>query len=164
MKYLNLLYIITTVQHIQLGLIFGTSISVVSWMVGIICNSLFSKTALYQKLSNLNFIESKTINRLIGINYFKWVVKHTVFKYFNQKISIRQGNANLNQLRNEMTLAEISHLIGFVMVAVFAVFFGFKVSVSYGISIMVPNIFLNLYPSLLQQENKRRIDRLNKII
>jgi hypothetical protein len=151
-------------QHIQLGLIFGTSISVVSWMVGIICNSLFSKSVLYQKLSNLNFIESKTINRLIGINYFKWVVKHTVFKYFNQKISIRQGNANLNQLRNEMTLAEISHLIGFLMVAIFAVFFGFKVSVSYGISIMVPNIFLNLYPSLLQQENKRRIDRLNKII
>lgn len=151
-------------HHIQLGLIFGASISIVSWMVGIIFNSLFSKAAFYQKFSNLNFIESKTINRMIGIKYFKWIVKNTFFKYFNQKITISQGNANLNQIRNEMTLAEISHLIGFLVVTVFAVFFSFKVSLSYGLSIMLPNIFLNLYPSLLQQENKRRIDRLNKII
>jgi len=27
---------------------------------------------------------------------------------------------------------------------------------------MIPNILMNLYPSLLQQENKRRIDRLIK--
>ncbi|MFY8024912.1 MAG: hypothetical protein ACOVNO_06160, partial [Sediminibacterium sp.] len=91
---------------------------------------------------------------MIGIKYFKWIVKNTIFKYFNQKITISQGNANLNQIRNEMTLAEISHLIGFLVVTVFAVFFSFKVSLSYGLSIMLPNIFLNLYPSLLQQENK----------
>jgi hypothetical protein len=149
-------------QHIKLGLIFGISISVVSWMVGIVCNSLFSKSLFYKKLSNLNFIRSKRINLYIGLNYFKWIVKNTAFKFFNQKIKLANGNTDLNLIRNEMILAEISHLIGFLFVAIIAVFFSFKISLTYGLSIMVTNILLNLYPSLLQQENKRRIDRLKK--
>ncbi len=149
-------------QHIKLGLIFGISISVVSWMVGIICNSLFSKTTFYKRLSNLNFIKSKSLNKCIGLKYFKWIVKNTVFKFFNQKIKISNGNTDLNHLRNEMLLAEISHLIGFFFVSIIAVFFSFKITLTYGLSIMIPNILLNLYPSLLQQENKRRIDRLKK--
>ena len=111
-------------------------------------------------MSNLNFIESKIFNRIIGINYFKWIVKNTFFKYFNQKIKMGSGNINLHELKNEMTLAEISHLIGFLFVSVFAIFYCFKISLAYGVSIMIPNIFLNLYPSLLQQENKRRIGKL----
>lgn len=147
-------------QHIKLGLIFGISISVGSWMLGIVCNSLFSNTLFYKQLSNLNFISSKRINQYIGLKYFKWVVKNTAFRFFNQKIKLGNGNTDLNFIRNEMFLAEISHLIGFLFVAVIAVFFSFKVSFTFGLSIMVPNILLNLYPSLLQQENKRRIDRL----
>ncbi|MGZ5221269.1 MAG: glycosyl-4,4'-diaponeurosporenoate acyltransferase CrtO family protein [Chitinophagaceae bacterium] len=33
----------------------------------------------------------------------------------------------------------------------------------FGLIIMIINIFMNLYPALLQQENKRRIDKLIKI-
>jgi len=32
----------------------------------------------------------------------------------------------------------------------------------FGLTIMIVNILMNLYPSLLQQENKRRIDKLIK--
>jgi hypothetical protein len=149
-----------TMKNIILGLTFGTSISIVSWMIGIIFNGIFGKTEFYKKLSNLNFIESKSLNKNIGMEYFKWFVKNTFFKFLNQKIKLENKNNDFKNIRDEMTLAEISHLVGFIFVALFAIYFSFRVNLIYGLAIMIPNIFLNLYPSLLQQENKRRIDKL----
>ncbi len=147
-------------KYIILGMTFGTSISVVSWMIGIIFNGIFGKTEFYYKFSNLNFIESKSLNKKIGMGYFKWIVKNSFFKFFNQKIKLESKNIDLKYLRNEMVLAEISHLVAFVFVTLFAIYYCFKVNLIYGLTIMIPNIFLNLYPSLLQQENKRKIDQL----
>lgn len=136
--------------------------SVISWIVGMILNALLTKTGYYQQLANLNFIKSKALNKKIGIKYFKWILKNTFFKYFNQKIKLENKKTDLSKIRYEMTLAEISHLIGFIFVTIAAVYFSFTKSPVIGISMMFPNILLNVYPSLLQQENKRRIDKLIK--
>jgi len=53
-----------------------------------IFNSILMKTEYYKNLSNLNFIVSKNLNKKIGIGFFKWIVKNTPFKYFNQKLKI----------------------------------------------------------------------------
>ena len=105
---------------------------------------------------------SKTLNKNIGIEYFKWIVKNTFFKFFNQKISLKNKNIELTEIRKEMTIAEISHLIGFVFVTVFALYKSVSHNYIFGLTIMIVNILMNLYPSLLQQENKRRIDILIK--
>lgn len=151
-----------TLKYIALGLVSGTSFSLISWMIGIIFNGLFSNTQFYKKLSDFNFIEGRMFSRIIGMKQFKWIVKNTFFKFFNQKIKIGNRNINLDQLKREMTLAEISHWIGFLFVSLLAFFYSFNFSFLYGMTMMIPNIFLNLYPSLLQQENKRRIDRIIK--
>ena len=147
-------------KHLVLGFLYGLSISFISWIVGMLLNSLLIKTKYYPKLSNLNFISRKTLNKGIGLTYFKWIVKNTFFKFFNQKIKLNNKKTDLNEIRHEMTLAEVSHLIGFIFVLVVAVYMSFSKGIVFGISIMIANIFMNLYPSLLQQENKRRIDRL----
>lgn len=139
---------------------FGISISFISWIVGMLLNSMLVKTQYYEKLSNLNFIPSKTLNNLIGINYFRWIVKNTFFKFFNPGLSLKNRKPDLAELRKEMTLAEISHLIGFVFVTFFAVYKCFSENVLAGLIIMLVNTAMNLYPSLLQQENKRKIDKL----
>ena len=149
-----------TIKYFKLGFVFGMSVSVISWIVGMILNGILMKTEYYEKLSNLNFITNKKVNKLIGIKYFKWIVKNTFFKFFNQKIKVDNKKTDLIEIRNEMTLSEISHLIGFVFVAIFAVYKSFTVNIVFGSSMMIGNILLNLYPSLLQQENKRRIDKL----
>lgn len=141
-------------------IIFGISVSVVSWMVGIIFNGFLAKSKYYERLSNMNFIESKALNKYIGIDYFKWIVKNTFFKFFNQKIKLGNGKADLAEIRKEMTLAETSHLIGFVFVMVIAICWTVIHSFLFGLIIMIINVLMNLYPSLLQQENKRRIDQL----
>lgn len=151
-----------TLKHLTLGLVSGISFSIISWMVGIIFNGMFSKTQFYKRFSDLNFVESDYFNRIIGLNQFSWLIKNTFFKFLNQKIRISNRNTNLDDIKKEMTLAEISHLVGFLFVTVFSIYYSIKVSILYGATMMVPNILLNLYPSLLQQKNKRRINRLIK--
>lgn len=145
------------VQYIK----FGVSITIISWMVGIIINSIFKRTQYYEKASNFNLIESKTLNKRIGLHYFKWIVKNTIFKYFNPKLKLgrKAELAEIKELREEMTFAELNHLIGFL----FVIFFVLEKLVNglylFAAIILIANLLLNLYPSLLQQENKRRIDK-----
>lgn len=141
-------------------LTFGIAISFISWMVGMIFNAILIKTEYYTKISNLNFLESERSNKKIGIKYFKWIVKNTFFKFFNQKITLKDKKTTLAEIRKEMTIAEISHLIGFVFVTLFAVYKSISHNYFFGLTIMIVNVFMNLYPSLLQQENKRRLDKL----
>ena len=150
------------IKHLLQGFTFGISMSFLSWIVGMIVNSILMKSEFYRKLSNLNFIRNKDINKKIGMKSFKWIVKNTFFKYFNQKIKVENQNNDLTEIRREMTFSEISHLIGFVFVTMFAFYKIFSVGILFGLTMMIPNTLLNLYPSLLQQENKRRIDMLLK--
>lgn len=129
-----------------------------------IFSSVLRKKEVYNDLSNLNLIKNETLNKRIGLGIFKWIVKNTFFKYFNPKLKLKNKIVvtELNELRKEMTFSEISHLIGFGFVAIFALAKFMYGNYLFGLTIMVVNIVLNLYPSLLQQENKRRIDKLIK--
>lgn len=125
-------------------------------------NAIIKNKPYYVHLSNLNFIESEKLNKIIGLDFFKWIVKNSFFKYFNQKITLKNKITDLSEIRKEMTIAEISHLIGFVFVTIFAVVKFITGDYLFGLVIMIVNICMNLYPSLLQQKNKRRLDKLIK--
>jgi hypothetical protein len=147
-------------NHFLTGFSFGLSLSVISWMVGIMGNALLLRTSYYEKLSDLNFIPSKALNEFLGIEQFKRIVKNSFLRFLNQSIRVEGKHADLASLRHRMTRAEISHLLGFLFVAAAALYQSFNVSLVFGLTMMIPNAVLNGYPSLLQQENKRRIDRL----
>ena len=141
----------------------SVSLGFISWIIGLLINANLMETEFYKKrLVNLNFIRSKWLNRVIGIGVFKWIVKNTFFRFFNQKITLKGSirMSDLTTLRKEMTKSEIDHLIGFVFVMIFVVVKFASGNFLFGFIILVINILMNLYPSLLQQENKRRIDRL----
>lgn len=119
----------------------------------------------YKSLSHLNLIKSKTINKQIGLGAFKWMVKNTFFKFFNPKLKLKNKieMTDLSNLRKEMTSAEIGHLVGFGFVTIFAIIKLINGDFLFALIFMIVNILMNLYPSLLQQENKRRIDRFMQI-
>lgn len=144
------------ISYIQLGI----SLSLGSWLIGLILNGICSKFPFYSRLSYFNFVPNKTTNKQIGIYGFKWIIEHSFFRYFNRKICIQAKNTNFNQLRKEMTYAEIGHLIAFVIVSAAAIYYSIQKSIVLGFIIMFFNVLLNLYPSLLQQENKRRLDKI----
>jgi hypothetical protein len=92
---------------------------------------------------------------------FKWIVKNTFFKYFNPKLTLKNKVEiqRLQELRKEMTFSEISHLMAFCAMNVVAILKITKGDYVFALVIIAVNILMNLYPSLLQQENKRRIDK-----
>ena len=147
-------------QHIS----FSISITIISWIVGMAFNSLLRKTKYYEKLSNLSLIKSKSLQKAIKLSWFKWVVKNTFFKYFNPKLKLKSKAeiVELEELREEMTFAELNHLVGFFFVSIFVFVKFIDGLYLFGFIMMLVNILLNLYPSLLQQQNKRRIDRFIK--
>lgn len=142
---------------------FSIAITFISFIVGMAINSVLKKTDVYNnRLSHLNFIKSEKINSLIGVDIVKWVVKNTPFKFLNQKLKLKSKTeiTDLINIKKEMTSSEIDHLIGFVFVTIFALIKFYKTEIIFGLTILIVNLWMNLYPSLLQQQNKRRIDKL----
>ncbi|MBC6113155.1 hypothetical protein H7U22_22295 [Pedobacter sp. CCM 8938] len=148
-------------------LTFSFAISVISWIVGMVINAVLIKTEFYKKnLTKFNFITNENINRYIGIELFKWITIHSFFRYFNPKLSVKKKirPTELPELRNEMTIAEISHLIAFFFVNVFVLIKLIGGAYLFALVILLVNIVMNLYPTLLQQQNKRRIDKYGTML
>lgn len=143
-------------------IVFSLSITVISWMVGMVFNVGLKHTPYYERCSHLNFIRNKSIQHALKLSWFKWVVKKTFFKYFNPGLTV-QGKADISELkalRDKMTFAELNHLVGFMFVSLFVIAKLVDGLVAFAIIMMIANILLNLYPTLLQQQNKTRIDKL----
>ena len=100
----------------------------------------------------------------MGIGVIKWIVRNTFLKFFNPKLKMKSKTEpnEIDVLRSEMTLAEINHLIAFCAVVVFAIVMVFKEKYLSALVMMIVNMLMNLYPSLLQQENKRRLSKLKR--
>ena len=134
----------------------------VSWTIGLILNNAIKNTRFYSKLSHLNFIKKESINRAIGMDAVKWIIKNSFFKYFNQKLKFktRPSISQLQETRKEMTYSEIGHFIGFIFILVIIAIKLLKGHITFAFILFIFNIIFNLYPSLLQQQNKKRIDRI----
>lgn len=133
-------------------------------VIGGALNEVVKKKTFYEKLSNFNFIRSELLNRLICLGFIKWLVYRTYWNKFNPKLKLK-SKSNLNDmtlLRHEMTYAEIRHLIGFVLVMITSAILLFYKLYAFTMILSLCNIIFNLYPSLLQQYNKRRIGCLIK--
>jgi len=133
-----------------------------SWLIGLIVNNAIKSMPFYPLITNFNFIKKESTNRAIGITGFKWMVKHTFFKYFNQKLKFekRPSISELQNIRNEMVYAEIGHLIAFIFIFIVTIVIVSSGQFVYAVILLICNIIFNLYPSLLQQKNKNRIDRI----
>jgi hypothetical protein len=147
-------------------LTFSFSIAFISWIVGMIVTALLSKKSFFKGFSSLSFIKNERINTLIGLKPFKWLIVHSFFKYFNPKLSVKKRilKTELEEYRAEMTTAELNHLFAFAFMGVFIIFKLFQGLYLFAAVMLLFNFLMNLYPSLLQQQNKRRIDRYLHIL
>jgi len=144
-------------------IIFSVSIVFISFIVGMIMTALIRNTNFYKtSLYSLNFIKSDLTNQIIGVGIVKWIVKNTLFKYLNPKLKFdrKMSNSDIKIIRAEMTKSEIDHLFAFLFVSIFMFVAIYNQKFLSAFIILVINILMNLHPSLLQQQNKRRIDKL----
>ncbi len=135
-----------------------------SFAIGALLHSLLDKTKWYKQFYNLNFI-SNNITKKIGVLRIEWFILKTPLRLFNQALKIegRPNKEQLVKLRQVMTAGELSHLIGFVVLIPFIIYYIVSgQSLLLIISTIVLNILFNGYTALTQQYNKRRLDRLLK--
>ncbi|WP_417363370.1 hypothetical protein [Galbibacter sp.] len=92
--------------------------------------------------------------------------QNTFIKQFNPrpnlKLERRIQVSDFQNLSSEMISAEISHLIAYVLICFVVLVLGLGYSHGFGITIMLVNVFINLYLSFLQQQNIRQKDRFLK--
>ena len=141
---------------------FSLSIAFISWIIGMIISALIPKKGIfYQRLLSLNFIKNEKVNDAIGLQWFKWIIMHSFFRFFNPKLSIKKRilATELVDYRSEMITAELNHLFAFVFMGVFTLIKIFQGLYLFALVMLLVNILMNLYASLLQQQNKRRIER-----
>lgn len=153
-------------MHVMISIYILNSIAFTfgSWTIGLIINNAIKNMAFYSRLTHFNFIKMEATYNAIGMPAFKWILKNSFFKYFNQKLKFetKPSRADLQTIRNEMTYSEVGHYIGFIFIVVIMVLKLLEAEVMYAAILLVFNIIFNLYPSLLQQQNKKRIDRILK--
>jgi len=135
-----------------------------SYGLGVLAVYLLKSLNLYAHFENQNYISDKLTQQL-GVLKFGWLIKNTFMGKFNQKIKYHgiAKSKTLEELKTEMTAAEIGHLFGFItmLIATFVLIF-WEIEWWYFFLLILLNIIFNLYLVLFQQYNKRRINRILK--
>jgi len=133
----------------------------ISYMIGALLTDAIKHREWFQYFQNRNYLSDKWTAR-IGVLLFGWAIRKSFMGLFNQKLKLqgKSSQAALTQLKLEMDYAECGHLIGFVALVVVNIWFVcLSLSWGYILVFFVLNIIFNLYLVLLQQYNKRRIDK-----
>lgn len=146
---------------IQYNLIFWVFIS---YAVGQIISDILVKKYKVTWFENHNYISDKS-TKWLGVLAFGWLIKNTFMGWFNKKLKLKPTAKieDLETLKREMRYAESGHLVAFYfLLIVNAVLIFFDFEWWYVISFFFTNIVFNMYLVLLQQYNKRRINRLLK--
>jgi hypothetical protein len=116
------------------------------------------------RLWPFDLLSNEKVNRLIGVGALKWVLVNSFIRQFNRRLQLSEkkpDSERLIGLREAMTYAEVVHLIGFAYVLVRVLVNVLNDEHLFMIApLFALNIVVNLYPVLLQQSNKRRVDRV----
>jgi hypothetical protein len=144
--------------------IFGLlSVIMVSWLFGLLVTAYLKNQPYYSAISSLYFLNNQRMYTIIGIPFFKWLVTKTVYRHLNKNIKFRTrpDRNELVNVRSAMTESEVLHAVAFV----FVILTGVPVLLIQGdyimaFYLMVLNVVFNLYPTLLQQYNKTKLDKV----
>ena len=115
----------------------------------------------YYKIKNPNRL--KIVYHVLGVKYFRiflmvffWGLKKNRLKYFNGK---RSGIQNLVYQSNQ---SEFGHLMAFVSIFLVGVLLIFYSQFQIFLLLFILNIFVNLYPIILQRHHRMRVQKLTQ--
>lgn len=122
-------------------------------------------SSFFYSVKNFELTKNIGFYKLMGLDFFTYCVKNTFFRHCNTKIKIaKKPDINVvNNLLNEITISELCHIFGFLIVLLFqitALILGLYDMFWFS---LIPNIIFNIYPVLLQERNKLRLRNFLKI-
>ena len=133
-----------------------------SFIVGMIADAILRRTANYAWVSSRYlFAKSKSYER-IGVLWFRWFLLITPLRYFNTQICFANkcDLGTLQAVRSNMATTEVSHWCGAIAMLCVTCVVWWQRGATLGLWFLLFNFLGNVYPALLQQYNKRRLERV----
>ena len=137
-----------------------------SYGIGASITGVIQHKTWFASISNYNWLNDKW-TKYLGVLLLGKIIIATPLRLFNPKLYLkgRPKEKELLQLKQDMDGAEVGHLIGFIVLLILCIVYIFiEKSWKLILIIFLTNIILNLYLVFLQQYNKRRVNRLLKIV
>ena len=133
-----------------------------SFVVGIVVDPALRRMTNYEWLSTRYLFRNSRTYEALGILWFRRLLEVTPLGSFNRdlKFSKDRDLKTFLRIRSHMASAEMSHWIGFVTMLALTFVAWWHRGTLVGIGYVFFNLFGNVYPSMLQQYNKRRLCRL----
>ncbi|GEP45269.1 hypothetical protein BGE01nite_45600 [Brevifollis gellanilyticus] len=100
------------------------------------------------------------VYRWVGVNVFRWVLKHTPLGWLNPGMKMTIRRSSLEELLRQMNFAEGAHLIGGVITLGLSVGFFGTGHRSVGLAFAVITLLVHFYPLITQRWNRGRVARM----
>ena len=122
--------------------------------------------SFFYRVKNFEITKNAGFYKLLGLDFFTYCVKNTFFRHCNTKIKItKKPDINeVDNLLNEITISELCHIFGFLIVLLFQITVLILSLYDMFFSSIVFNTIFNVYPILLQERNKLRLRNFLKIL
>ena len=141
-------------------------VTFLSFVVGVFADPILRRVTDYESLSTRYLFADAETYELFCVLWFRWFLQVTPLGRFNRDIHFtgKRDLATLKTIRDHMATAEMSHWVGFMSMLAMTFVAWWHRGTIVGLSYVAFNLLGNVYPCLLQQYNKRRLDRLISVI
>ena len=122
--------------------------------------------SFFYHVKNFEITKNAGFYKFLGLDFFTYCVKNTFFRHCNTKIKItKKPDINeVDNLLNEITISELCHIFGFLIVLLFQITVLILGLYDMFFSSVLFNTIFNIYPILLQERNKLRLRNFLKIL
>lgn len=125
-------------------------------------NSTFK---IYKMMGNYYSVSNTQLwlrlSQIFGIQIFRNIILLFYWgKRGNRKKYFSGGKSGVHQLIRNSQKAEFGHIGSFVVLILASLILGYKEHIQYALTILILNVFGNVYPILLQRYNRIRAQKI----
>lgn len=134
----------------------------ISFLVGLMADPILRRLPHYGWLNSRYLFANPRVYENLGVLWFRKFLLWTPLRLLNTKIYFTKSRdlRVLNGILEHIATAEVSHWVGFATMLGFTWLAWWNHGSKVGLAYMACNIIGNVYPSLLQQYNKRRLSHV----
>lgn len=133
-----------------------------SFLLGMLGNALLRRLAIYKSFGDRYLFTGAKPYENLGVLWYRRFLLATPFKWFNTSIrfSANRSLEKFDVVLGHMIDAEVAHWIGFAGMLVFSIAAFWYRGLEMASAHLILNLLGNLYPCLLQQYNRQRLNRV----
>ncbi|QDH80642.1 hypothetical protein FKX85_16975 [Echinicola soli] len=147
---------------ILITIIFPTLLSLAfSWFVGVMICHWTKGHHLYSKYGNRFLIHDRKWEKFIALKWFEKFISYFPLEYWEFKLMYgkKQDSYRLEEIKEKHFTREIEYIIALIVLTGIAIFIYFTGNTLFFYLLLTANVFGNIYPFLVHQRIRRKLNR-----